>query len=138
VEHDPAEWRQGYHGYSRRTASEYGQYTIQEAIHQGGAAAMGLDPRYLRCDCHGFTARVLHAVKGSFLTRNEEGKTRFDLPSVAGAYGTGMLSMYWYPSRYQPLSDGVRSGTQQIGFDTGMNLLDEFSPELKRFFHIRN
>jgi hypothetical protein len=42
--------------------------------------------------------------------------------------------MYWYPSRYRPLTDGVRVGHQEMGFVIGLNLLDEFSPELKRVF----
>jgi hypothetical protein len=42
--------------------------------------------------------------------------------------------MYWYPRRYNPLSDGVRVGNQQAGFDLGINLIREFSPELKKAF----
>ncbi len=136
--HDPPEWGQGTEGYARRTASLLGLFTIQETVTQSGAAALHYDPRYFHCECHGFVRRASHAVLWTFLTKNDRGETRFNLPAVAGAYGSGMISMYWYPARYNPLSDGVRVGNQQIAYDLGVNLIREFSPELKRafrFFH---
>ena len=45
-----------------------------------------------------------------------------------------MLSMHWYPSRYQPVTDGVRVGHQEMGFVIAVNLINEFGPELKRVF----
>jgi len=132
--HDPPEWHQGAKGYARRSASLLGLFTIQETVAQAGAAALGYDPRYIQCECRGFFRRSGHAILWTFLTKNEQGSTRFNLPALAGAYGSGMLSTYWYPPRYNPLSDGVRVGNQQVGFDVGVNLIREFSPELKKFF----
>lgn len=136
--HDPPEWRQGIEGYGRRSASEYGFHIIQATVHQAGAAALGYDPRYQQCDCKGFWRRTGHAVKWSFLTRNNAGDTRFDIPSMAGAYGASMLSMNWYPHRYNALTDGVRVGNHEVGLIVGFNVLREFGPDLKHAFHIRN
>ncbi len=138
LEHDPPEWRQGIAGYGRRSASEYGFHLIQATVHQAGAAALGYDPRYQRCDCTGFWRRSGHAIKWSFLTRDNAGKTRFDVPAMAGAYGAGMLSMYWYPHRFNPLADGVRVGNQEVGLVVGFNVIREFGPDLKHIFRIRN
>jgi len=131
---DPPEWGQGAAAYARRSASWLGVFGVEETIHHGGAAALGYDPRYLRCGCKGFFRRSGHAIKWSFVTKNTAGQTRLDLPVLAGAYGGGMLSTYWYPSRYQPLKDGVRVGHQEMGFVVGLNLINEFGPELKRVF----
>lgn len=131
---DPPEWRQGVQGLAKRSASLLGLFAIQETVHQGSAAALGYDPRYLRCDCRGFLPRSAHALKWTFLTRNSAGQPRIDFPFLAGAYGSGMLSTYWYPARYQPLTDGFRVGTQQLGFGAGLNLIREFGPELKHVF----
>lgn len=131
---DPPEWKQGTQGYAKRTASFVGLFAVQETIHQGGAAALGYDPRFFRCDCKGALRRSAHAFKWSFLTRDREGRTRVDFPTIAGAYGSGMLSMYWYPSRFQPLTDGFRTGNQQMGFVVGINMVKEFSPELRHVF----
>jgi len=134
---DPPEWGQGAEAYAKRTATMFGVVTIQATVHQGLAAAMGLEPRYIRCDCAGFLPRTGHAIKMSFLTWDKEGRTRIDLPAMAGAYAGGMISQYWYPARFHPLTDGVRVGTQQFGVHVGVDILREFKPEFRRAFHFR-
>lgn len=131
---DPPDWGQGTKGYAKRTAALLGRFTMQTTVHQAASAALGYDPRYLSCDCKGFLRRSGHAIKWTLLTRNNDGETRLDFPKMAGAYGSGMLSMYWYPSRFNPLTDGVRAGNQQMGFEFGVSVIREFSPELKHFF----
>lgn len=96
---------------------------------------MGLEPRYQHCGCAGFLRRSAHAIKWSFITYNNEGKLRWNVPALAAAYGSGMLSMTWYPDRFHPLTDGFRVGNQQAGFAVGVNIVKEFSPELKRLVH---
>ena len=130
----PPEWNQGAYGLGRRMASKLAVYGIQETIHQGGEAILRYDPRYLACECKGFWIRTGHAIKWSFLTKNNSGRTRLDFPVLAGTYGAGMLSTYWYPARYNPLSDGVRNGNQQLGISVGLNIIREFEPDLKHLF----
>ena len=134
LSHDPPEWRLGSAGFAERTASWIGVFGIQETLHQAGAAAMGYDPRYLVCQCRGFFRRTGHALKWSLVTKNAAGETRPDIPIVAGAYGSGIVSTYWYPARYRPLSDGVRAGNEQMVFVVAINVIKEFGPELKRAF----
>ena len=136
IGNDPPEWGQGVQGYAKRSASLLGIFAMQETIHQGGAATCGYDPRYLRCNCEGFFRRSGHALAWTLLTKNNAGQTRIDVPTVAAAYGSGMLSMYWYPARYSPLTDGVRVGTQQLGFAAGINVLREFGPEVKKLLKV--
>ncbi len=128
IDRTPPEWRQGIKGYARRSASEYGFHIVQSTVHQAGAAALGYDPRYQHCGCTGFWRRTGHAIKWSFLTRNNAGATRFDIPAMAGAYSAGMLSMYWYPQRFNPLTDGVRVGNQEVGLVVGFNVVRELVP----------
>jgi hypothetical protein len=134
---DPPEWGQGVGGYARRAGTFLATYGIQATVHQGAAAALGYDPRYIHCECRGGGRRVAHAFVWSFLTKNGEGATRFNAPLVAGAYAGGMLPYLWYPNRYNPLKDGFREGSQEVGITVGVNLFREFSPELKRFFRLR-
>ncbi len=131
---DPPEWGQGVGGYARRTATLFGTFAIQASAQEGLAAALGYDPRHMRCECQGAGRRLAHGIVWSFLTKNNEGQTRFNIPVVAGAYAAGMVPLLWYPDRYSPLKDGFRRGSQQLGFAVGANLIAEFSPELKRFF----
>lgn len=136
LRNDPPEWGQNGQSYAKRYSYYLGLLTLKTTIYQGSSAALGYDPRYQKCDCRGVWPRTRHAILWTFLTRNSSGATRFNIPLFAGAYGAGMLSTYWYPARYNPLTDGVREGTRQIGFTMGIDVVREFSPELKRAFHI--
>jgi len=128
----PREWGGGLKGYARRTASQYGLVLSQNTIHDGGEAALGWEPRYFPCQCKGLWRRTGYALEMSFLTYDQNGHKRLDLPQLVGAYGSGVLSAYWYPKRYTPLVQGVQTGHMQFGFVLGTHLFQEFSPELKR------
>lgn len=135
---DPPEWGQGVDGYGKRAGSLLATFSIQATVQEGAAAALHYDSRRQRCECQGVGRRLAHALAWSFLTKNDEGQTRFNVPVVAGSYAAGMLPMFWYPDRYSPLKDGFRRGSQELGFVVGTNLIAEFSPELKRFFRIKS
>lgn len=133
----PPEWNQGVEGYAKRTGSVLGILLLQNSIEQTSAAALGYEPRYVHCGCTGFLKRTGHVLVWSIITKNNAGANRLNLPMLAGAYGSGMLAtLAWYPNRFDPLTDGFRLGTQQVPFRVGGNWLHEFSPELKRAFHL--
>ncbi len=134
IGNDPKEWGQGVDGYGKRVASTFGLFTLQVGIKESGDAALRYDPRYFRCRCKGGWHRGWNALEMTFVAYDDKGRKRFDLPTVAGAYGSSMISTYWYPSRYSPLVQGVQQGHMQMGFVFGVNLIREFSPELKRQF----
>jgi hypothetical protein len=133
----PPEWGLGAEGYAKRAASEFGVVLIETSVREGLAAGMGLESRYIKCACRGFVPRAAHAIKMSFLTYDRDGRTRIDLPVMAGDFAGGMISQYWYPSRFNPLSDGVRVGTQQFGIHVGADVLREFSPEIRKALHLK-
>ena len=47
-----------------------------------------------------------------------------------------MIPYLWYPSRYSPLKDGFREGSQEMGIVVGVNIFQEFGPELKLLFRL--
>jgi hypothetical protein len=134
IGNDPKEWTRSWEGYGKRVGTTFAMFTIDTGVHEAGDAALGLDPRYFRCRCRGGLRRSWNAVEMSFLAYDGKGRKRFDLPQLSGAYGSGMIVTTWYPQRYDPLVQGVQMGHQQMGFVVGINLIREFSPELKRFF----
>ena len=137
LSNSPPEWNQGVKGYAKRSGSVLGIVLIQGTISNGAAAALGYEPRYIHCGCNGFLKRTSHAVVWSIITKNNAGANRPNLPALAGAYGSGMLgTLAWYPDRFDPLKDGFRLGTQQLPFIAGANWLREFTPDLKRAFHL--
>ncbi len=137
VRHTPAKWDGDGSGYTRRFASEYGQLATRNVIHDGLAGITGLDPRYVVCKCQGTLRRSAHALKMSFTTYREDGRLTLDVPQIASAYGSGMISTYWYPhNQYSPLVQGVQFGHEQMGEVLVGNLMHEFGPDLQRHLHL--
>jgi hypothetical protein len=130
---EPEGWGRTFRGYGRRVGTEFVLYTTQEAVHDAGDAALGLDPRYFSCRCSGLWHRSRNALKMTLFAYDGNGKLRPDLPRIVGDYGSSMLVTSWYPASYSPLVQGVKMGHVQLGLDVGVNLLREFSPELRRF-----
>ena len=137
VRHTPAKWDQDGSAYTRRFASEYGQLAARNVIHEGMAAMTGLDPRYPVCKCTGLIHRSAHALEMTFTTYRQDGRLVLDMPQIAGAYGSGMISTYWYPhQQYSPLVQGVQFGHEQMSEVLIGNLVQEFGPDLKRGLHL--
>jgi hypothetical protein len=133
----PPQWGGGFRGFGERSASQFGIMTIQSTIHEGGEAALHYDPRYFPCRCTGLWRRTRYALEMSFLTYDEDGHKRLDLPQLAGAYGSGALSTLWYPKGYTVLVQGMQAGHLQLGFVMGTNLFEEFRPEFQRTWPFR-
>ena len=73
----------------------------------------------------------------TFTTYRQDGRLTLDVPQIAGAYGSGMISTYWYPhQQYTPLVQGVQFGHEQMGEVLVGNLVREFGPDLKRGLHL--
>lgn len=139
VRHTPAKWDVDGSGYTRRFASAYGQLAARNIIHEGLAGVTGLDPRYTPCKCTGALKRSGHALKMTFTTYRQDGRLTLDVPQIAGAYGSGMVSTYWYPhSLYNPLVQGVQFGHEQMGEILVGNLVEEFGPDMKRALHLHS
>jgi hypothetical protein len=139
VRHTPAKWDGDGSGYTRRFASEYGQLAARNVIHESLAGIAGLDPRYSVCNCGGTLHRGAHALKLTFTTYRQDGTLVLDVPQIAGAYGSGIVSTYWYPHHlYSPLVQGVQFGHEQMGEVLISNLIQEFGPDLKRSLHLHS
>jgi hypothetical protein len=134
VVNTPPEWGRTAGGFLRRGASSYGSNIIQNTTHEGLAYAMGTDTRYFACNCRGFLPRSGHALQMTLLTYNMSGHKTLDIPQIAGAYGGPMVATMWWPRHYTPLVQGVQVGHLEIGLIGTIHMVQEFSPDLKRFF----
>jgi hypothetical protein len=133
VDGTPPEWK-GTAGYGKRLGDTIGSSSIAAGIGFGISAALHIDPRYYRCTRCGVWGHIGSATKQSFVYRTDGGRPVPAIPELAGIYGAGMISMYWYPSRYQPLSDGIRRANYVMLWRLGFNLVREFAPEKARKF----
>jgi hypothetical protein len=134
---DPSQWGRTTGGFVRRVRNEYTGALIANSVHESLAAAEGTDPRYFPCACTGLFRRSGHALEMTLLTYNRNGRKTLDLPQLAGQYSGNMISTLWLPPHYSPLVQGVQSAHLQMGLIGVTHLVQEFSPELHRFFHVR-
>ena len=132
----PSAWTRSDDGLIRRIGSSYGSNLIQNTVHESFAAVEGTDTRYFPCACKGLLRRGGHVFKMSFFTYTHSGHLTLDLPQITSIYGSAMIESMWYPSHYSPLVQGVQSGHIEAGFIGTEHLVQEFAPELKRFFHM--
>jgi hypothetical protein len=133
---DPSAWPRTSGGFARRLGSSYGSNLIQITVQESMAAVEGTDPRYFACGCSGFFPRSGHALKMTFLTYNRNGDKTLDIPQLSGAYGSSMIEAMWWPHHYTALTQGVQTGHLEVGFIAAEHVVQEFSPELKRLFHL--
>jgi hypothetical protein len=133
----PSDWGDGASKFPQRFGSEFARFTIGGTIKSTIDAGLQEDTRFFSCSCRGALARTTHAVSRTFITYNRNGSRRLDIGGLAGIYGGPMVMTAWYPSRYTALGYGVRQGNLAAGITTGIYVIREFSPELKRLFRPR-
>jgi hypothetical protein len=135
---DPAQWGRTTGGFARRVRNDYANSLIANSVHESLAAAEGTDPRYFPCACTGLFRRSGHAFEMTLLTYNRNGHKTIDFPQLAGQYSGNMIGALWLPPHYSPLVQGVQSADFQMGLIGVTHLVQEFAPELHRFFHVKN
>ncbi|OYT69518.1 MAG: hypothetical protein CFK52_13545 [Chloracidobacterium sp. CP2_5A] len=134
IGNSPPEWGGGLKGYAQRLASEFGNNIITNSIQSGLAALIKHEPRYVRSAKKGFLKRAGHALAFVFVTYNDDGKVRPAIANLVADYGGAFAQIAWYPSRYTVRGDGVRLGNIALGFNLIANLINEFTPDIKRVF----
>ncbi len=133
----PPEWGGGFPGYGRRLASRLGSGIIQGTIQAPVAALMKYDVRYIASGQQGFKRRAAHAVIYSFLTYNNEGHPRLNVPKLGAYYAGSAISTLWLPGHQNVVSHALRDGSRQAGLSIAINLLQEFWPDIQRRLHHR-
>jgi hypothetical protein len=134
----PSEYGQGWDAFGSRLWRRAAQYQLTTALYHSSAAALGTETGYRRCDCAGGAKRLGYALSRTFVTRTSSGTTVPNLAYLGGVVGgSAIATEAWYPSRYRATGEGVRAAGFQVGVNTGINVIQEFGPELKRLFRWR-
>jgi hypothetical protein len=128
----PEEWGQGGAAYGKRVASTAGWSAIHGALAFGMDSTLHQDPRYYRSLRTGFWRRTGHALRGTLLTRTDQGGETLSTWRIGSAYGSAFLSNLWYPDRLNTVRLGFIQGTAGLGFDLLGNIGAEFWPDIKR------
>lgn len=122
----PPEWKRNASGFGRRLASGFGENAIQETVAYGLEEAFKLDSKFYKSKKRDFGSRLRNGLLSGVTARTPSGKRVFNPAPIIGSYTANIISTEtWYPKRYN-YKDGLRQGTQNIGFTIGFGLLNEF------------
>ncbi len=128
---NPPEWGDGIAGFGKSVGFRYLNRVASKSIEFGVGALIGEDPRYYPSSDTTFWGRFEHAVKSTFIAPVDGGGQRFAFARFAGAYGGAAVSNLWYPARMRGMNHTLSKGSSSIATDVGMNLFNEFWPDIK-------
>lgn len=120
------EWGEGFSGYSKRFASNFGISLVGTTARYGLGEVLREDVTYHRCTCTGLLPRTSHALGKAFIAHTRGGRSVPSLPALASPYIASEIAVAsWYPSRFNA-SDALRiSAPLYIGVPL-KNLVAEF------------
>lgn len=128
----PYEWEQGWGAYGKRYGARFSQHLVKRTVTVGLQMMDGEDPRRIRSERHRIWDRAGDALKFTFVAQRDDGSHGFAYSRVIGSYAGGFLSRSWHPERLHTFSNGFAAGTISLGVETGMSVLNEFLPDIKR------
>jgi hypothetical protein len=131
----PKEWDATSQPFLKRNAARFGQAFSASIIEAGAAQAVHYHVGYERCGCAGGFRRLGHAVVHTFVVRHVDGHFVLNTPFIASRYGAAAIANAWYPESYK-VGDVIAQGSFSFGSAVGLNILDEFGPDLLRLVHL--
>ncbi len=126
ISDNPPEWEKNGKGFARRLGSNFGENAIQETVAYGIEETFKLDSKFYKSKKRDLGSRIKNGLLSGITARTPSGKRVFNPAPIIGTYTANLVStQVWYPKRYS-YKDGLRQGTQSLGFTIGFGLLNEF------------
>lgn len=132
----PGEWGQGWGAFSERYASHLGYYLIQRNIMFPIQAIDHEDVRYFPSTRKSYKGRIADAFLHTVWRHNDSGGMMPAYSEFLGDYGAAAVSRLWWPERFHTGSAIFIAGSDTILVDAGINVFNEFKPDLKRWLHL--
>ena len=132
LQRQPRGWDLGSTGWATRLGSNYGKRLIRNTIELGAGTLLSEDPRYRPSTAPGIAPRVRHAVVSAFIVGGPGGRRRPAYGMFAALTATAFIVSVWQPRRV--CTGEVMRGVSFSLLDRVQGrLLEEFSPDMKRF-----
>ncbi len=130
----PTEWGQNATGFADRLGNAYAQHIIRGTLEYGMSTALHEDDRNLPSGETGFWNRTKYAISSTFLARRDNGQRTFALARMSSAASAAFITRAWQPASTSGASSAASSFGFAVALNTGMNVVREFWPDLKRHF----
>jgi hypothetical protein len=126
VNTSPTEWHRDGTGWSKRLGTAFLDNGINTSTLVLWSRAMHQDPQYYRCDCSGAWARSRHAIKMTFMARNQSGGLTFSPAKIISPYTGPLVTRNTiYPDRFGS-GDALSGGGYYLIGGVAWNLFKEF------------
>jgi hypothetical protein len=131
----PTGYEQGWDAYGKRFGAATGTITFNELFSTYlFPSLLHQDPRYFRSGTGTTKQRIKYAITRIFVTRTDSGGDAFNWSYLLGtSFAAGMQNAY-FPDRNRTFGDTFASAGSTFGLGAGVNVLQEFLPELERKF----
>lgn len=134
----PGEWGQGWGPFAGRYASHLGQYVVQRSIMFPVQAIDHEDTRYFPSNRTSYKGRLADAFLHTIWRHNDHGGMMPAYSEFLGDYGAAAVSRMWWPDKYHTGSAIFIAGSDTILVDAGINVFNEFKPDIRRWLHLRH
>jgi hypothetical protein len=133
---DRPEWGEGWGPYGQRFGSHIGYYIVQRSVFFPVQAIDHEDTRYFRSTRTSLKGRLGDAFLHTVWRHNDSGGMMPAYSEFLGDYAAAAVSRQWWPRKYHNGEAIFIAGSNTILVDAGINVLHEFTPDIKRWLHL--
>jgi hypothetical protein len=132
----PSEWGEGWGPFAERYASHIGYYAVQRSVMFPVEAIDHEDTRYHRSTRTSYKGRLGDAFLHTIWRHNDSGGMMPAYSEFLGDYTAAAVSRMWWPAHYHTGSSIFIAGSDTILVDAGINVFQEFKPDIKHWLHM--
>ncbi|MBM3796893.1 MAG: hypothetical protein FJW31_23245 [Acidobacteria bacterium] len=129
---DPEGWGQGWDAFGKRVGSRLARSAVRNGIESASAIALGVDQRYIFCNCDGMLRRTGHALAMNFVTYNRQGHWVPNMPRIGSTIAAEYIGLTWLPPGTRTASQATRGLALNLITGSLTNVWREFSPPMMR------
>ena len=138
LEDSHPQFGQGVKGYFSRLGTSYTDQIVGNMLAEGFLPALfHEDPRYFRMNEGKTSKRFVYAVSRIFITKTDSGHASFNFAEVMGNGIAAGVGLSYYADDRHP-GDYLQNLSTQLGTDAFSQVLKEFWPDVKRWYHNRH
>lgn len=135
LQHQYPSFGQGAAGFAKYYGGAFADQAIGNTMTEALLPiALRQDPRYFTKGKGGFFKRTGYAISREVVTRHDDGHNQFNTSELLGNAIAGGISNAYYPAADRSVGNTLNKWGQQIGLDTGFNIMKEFWPDIRRKF----
>jgi len=90
------------------------------------------DPRYYTLGKNGWFKRTTYAITRTFVTKNDRGRSEFNVSEIAGNASEAALSNLYYPASERGFTNTATNFATQVVITATANVLKEYWPDIRK------